>query len=70
MPLTKLSGTQLWLGHQGLMLPEWFPPRGWGWFPALPLPHPGHDTALTLELVSCLHVLLPTQERHCSAALQ
>lgn len=35
MPLTKLSGTQLWLGHQGLVLAEWFPPWGWGWFPAL-----------------------------------
>lgn len=25
LPLTKLSGTHLWLGHQGLTLPEWFP---------------------------------------------
>lgn len=70
MPLTKLSGTQLWQGHQGLMLPEWIPPWGWGWFPARLLPHPGHDPALTSELASCLHVLLPTQGRPCSLTPQ
>lgn len=47
MPLTKLSGTQLWLGHHGLMLPEWFPPWEWEWFHALLLLHPGHDPTLT-----------------------